>query len=144
MEAQMHDRLLTGTRKHFPKILIIVSLGLCLYYAGFGTERRLVSNDSISVNNITARNYPLGGYPYTPSAHSIPHIPDCASSDVIEDGSFEGGGIPSTTWNDPQIPYFGSPVCNIQYCGTGGGTSLPRSGDYWAWFGGFIGGETSA
>jgi cysteine-rich repeat protein len=32
---------------------------------------------------------------------------------------------------------FGSPVCNIDFCGTGGGTG-PSDGDYWVWFGGII------
>lgn len=36
---------------------------------------------------------------------------------------------------------FGSPLCTVATCGTGGGTG-PRTGDWWAWFGGINIGET--
>jgi hypothetical protein len=35
---------------------------------------------------------------------------------------------------------FGTPLCTTGACGTGGGTG-PRSGLWWAWFGGFAGYE---
>lgn len=53
--------------------------------------------------------------------------------DSITDGGLEGGpgGGAWTTYS----LNFGSPICNIANCGTGSGTG-PRTGAYWAWFGG--------
>jgi hypothetical protein len=61
----------------------------------------------------------------------------CTPSDVIVDGGFENGGVPSTIWNDPQSSTnFGTPLCDLEFCGTGGGSAPPRTGAVWAWFGG--------
>ena len=57
-----------------------------------------------------------------------------AQTGEINDGSFEGG-TPNAAWNESSTN-FGSPICNITMCGNGGGTSVPRTGNYWAWFGG--------
>jgi len=63
---------------------------------------------------------------------------------VINDGGFEAGGIPSTIWNDPQTSTnFGTPLCDVGSCGTGGGASPPRNGAIWAWFGGVDAVETA-
>ena len=56
---------------------------------------------------------------------------------TLLDGSFEFG-TPSAFWNEFSV-LFGTPICNIGVCGTGNGTSRPRSGDFWAWFGGAAG-----
>ncbi len=72
----------------------------------------------------------------SPSPSPTPSV-ECTPSDAINDGSFENGGLPSTTWNDPQYSTnYGTPVCDMQFCGDGGGVSVPRSGDHWLWFGG--------
>lgn len=63
--------------------------------------------------------------------------PTCTPSNIILDGGFESGGVPSTIWNDPQTSTnFGTPLCTEASCGTGSGASPPRSGLTWAWFGG--------
>ena len=56
--------------------------------------------------------------------------------DVITDGGFEGG-TPNAAWDEGSTN-FGSPLCTVAGCGTGGGTG-PHSGSWWAWFGGIAG-----
>jgi hypothetical protein len=66
------------------------------------------------------------------------------SANVIADGGFESGGIPSTIWNSPQSSTnFGTPLCDVATCGNGGGASPPRSGSIWVWFGGIAAPETA-
>jgi hypothetical protein len=55
------------------------------------------------------------------------------TTDLIADGSFEGG-TPSASWTEASTN-FGTPICDPFFCGFGGGTG-PRTGDFWAWFGG--------
>ncbi len=63
--------------------------------------------------------------------------PTCTPANIILDGGFETGGIPSTIWNNPQTSTnFGTPLCDNATCGTGSGASPPRTGSFWAWFGG--------
>jgi hypothetical protein len=52
------------------------------------------------------------------------------------DPSFEAG-TPSTAWTEFSTN-FGTPLCNPDpnICGTGGGSAAPRTGLWWAWFGG--------
>ena len=70
--------------------------------------------------------------------------PTCTPTNIISDGGFEAGGIPSTIWNDPQTSTnFGTPLCSEATCGTGSGAAPPRSGLIWAWFGGIPLPETS-
>lgn len=53
--------------------------------------------------------------------------------ELVLDPSFEDG-TPSTYWSESSTN-FGSPLCTVAGCGTGTGTG-PRTGDWWAWFGG--------
>ncbi|MFC1464703.1 MAG: S8 family serine peptidase [Candidatus Brachytrichaceae bacterium NZ_4S206] len=65
--------------------------------------------------------------PPPPTATSTPH-PN--TNYMIQDGSFEGGVL-SAHW----VQYsarFGSPLCTLGTCGGVG----PRTGTWWAWFGG--------
>ena len=55
---------------------------------------------------------------------------------IVLDGGLESGG--GAAWSQTSTN-FGTPVCNLSNCGTGGGTG-PRTGNYWARFGGFAGG----
>jgi hypothetical protein len=57
-------------------------------------------------------------------------------SEKIVDGGFETGGIPNTFWNPETSTNFGTPLCDVPSCGTGGGASPPYAGAFWAWFGG--------
>ena len=52
---------------------------------------------------------------------------------VTQDGGFESGN-PNAFW-DESSTNFGTPLCTVGNCGSGGGTG-PRSGSWWAWFGG--------
>ncbi len=70
--------------------------------------------------------------------------PTCLPPNVITDGGFENGGIPSAIWNNPQSSTnFGTPLCDLGLCGNGGGGAPPRTGAIWAWFGGATAPETS-
>ncbi|QKK01396.1 MAG: S8 family serine peptidase [Pseudomonadota bacterium] len=61
--------------------------------------------------------------------------------EVVADGGFEGG-TPNADWDEASTS-FGTPLCDVAGCGTGGGTG-PNSGDWWAWFGGISTGETGS
>jgi len=67
--------------------------------------------------------------------------PGCTEG--IVDGGFEAGGIPSSTWDPETSTNFGTPLCDVPSCGTGGGTAPPRTGAIWAWFGGIPAPETA-
>jgi hypothetical protein len=56
-----------------------------------------------------------------------------ACTQLLQDGSFEAG-TPSLVWEEFSTN-FGTPLCDAT-CGTGGGTAGPRTGSWWAWFGG--------
>ncbi len=56
---------------------------------------------------------------------------------ILTDGSFEQGTT-STVWTQSSTS-FGTPICSAGTCGFGSGTG-PRTGIYWAWFGGLAGG----
>jgi len=62
----------------------------------------------------------------------------CSGGDVWVDGGFEATD-PVTLLNPNYIlssTNFGSPLCSVAVCGDGGGTAPPRTGTFWAWFGG--------
>ncbi len=60
------------------------------------------------------------------------------NANVVSDPSYEGGS-PSAAWTEASTN-FGTPLCTVGLCGTGTGTG-PRTGNWWAWFGGFAGFE---
>ncbi len=55
------------------------------------------------------------------------------TTDFMVDGGFEAG-TPSAFWTEASTN-FGTPICDPFFCGFGGGTG-PRTGNFWAWFGG--------
>jgi hypothetical protein len=59
-------------------------------------------------------------------------------SQAVGDGGFEGG-TPNTTWTETSTN-FGTPLCSVASCPSGGGSG-PHGGTWWAWFGGFDGYE---
>jgi hypothetical protein len=69
--------------------------------------------------------------------------PSAPLTQLIVDGGFETGGIPNTFWNPETSTNFGTPLCDVPSCGTGGGASPPRTGAFWAWFGGIPAAETA-
>lgn len=79
------------------------------------------------------------------AVHAQTPTPTCNPANIILDGGFEAGGIPSTIWTNPQTSTnFTTPLCDDARCGIGGGASPPRTGVVWAWFGGVPVPETSA
>ena len=64
-------------------------------------------------------------------------------SNKVKNGGFETGGIPNTFWNPETSTNFGTPLCDVPSCGTGGGASPPRTGAFWLWFGGIPAPETA-
>ncbi len=71
-------------------------------------------------------------------APGIAPISKVALGPIVGDGSFEAG-TPNPSW-DEFSTNFGTPLCDA-VCGTGGGTG-PRTGAWWAWFGGTTAAET--
>ena len=69
--------------------------------------------------------------------------PNVPLTQLIVDGGFETGGIPNTFWNPETSTNFGTPLCDVPSCGTGGGASPPRTGAFWCWFGGIPAAETA-
>jgi hypothetical protein len=62
------------------------------------------------------------------------------TSDLL-DGGFEaatGNPVNSPSWTEADSRSL-SPLCRTSSCDTGGGTTAPRSGSAWAWFGGIDG-----
>jgi hypothetical protein len=53
----------------------------------------------------------------------------------VRDGGFEAGS-PWTAWPFQFSSQFGTPLCDVPTCGTGGGSAPPFAGGNWAWFGG--------
>ncbi len=78
--------------------------------------------------------------PPTPGLSASPQqVFGSESFQIVADGSFEAG-IPNPFWTEFSTN-FGTPLCNVSTCGTGGGTG-PRTGDWWVWFGGTTNAET--
>lgn len=57
-----------------------------------------------------------------------------AQTEAITDGSFEDG-TPNPSWNEASVN-FGSPLCDMASCGNCGGPCGPKTGTWYAWFGG--------
>lgn len=68
----------------------------------------------------------------TASQTTLVDLPACG--DPVQDGSFEQGEL-SIPWKATSTN-FGTPICSFGTCGGGGGTVGPRTGIFWAWFGG--------
>jgi hypothetical protein len=60
----------------------------------------------------------------------------------VTDGTFEAG-TPWPGWTVQSSTNFGTPMCDIAGCGTGGGAAAPFAGSNWAWFGGISAAETA-
>lgn len=55
--------------------------------------------------------------------------PLVGAAPLVQDGGFEAGAVP-TYWTSTSTN-FGTPICDASCGGVG-----PRTGTYWAWFGG--------
>ncbi len=67
--------------------------------------------------------------------------PNRGGGDIVQDGSFEDG-TPNSFWTEFSAA-FGTPLCDVASCGTGGGTG-PFDGNWWTWFGGIASGDTGS
>jgi hypothetical protein len=95
--------------------------------AGGATPTATSTPGATNTVGATATRTPTVGVPTaTPTA--------CVSQQVIVDGSFEAG-VPNPNWDEGSTN-FGTPICDVPTCGTGGGTAGPRTGAWWTWFGG--------
>lgn len=65
---------------------------------------------------------------------AAPHHEVAAGNNRVKDGSFEAG-LNSEFWVEKSTN-FGTPICSFAECGSGTGTAAPRTGSFWAWFGG--------
>src|SRR5262245_4727291 len=77
-------------------------------------------------------------------ASAVPETPSggiCTPGNPILDGGFEaavaepGDPLNSPSWVETST-MFGTPLCTIPLCGSGGGTAGPRTGNTWSRFGG--------
>jgi uncharacterized repeat protein (TIGR01451 family) len=75
--------------------------------------------------------------PIQRSAKQLYDLQHSVEAEEVNDGSFEAG-TPNPYWTEYSYN-FGTVLCTEDDCGTGGGTSYPRTGDWWAWFGGLDG-----
>jgi subtilisin-like proprotein convertase family protein len=72
-----------------------------------------------------------------------PAAASCTPTQLLADTSFEASLSGSGPW-DSNSTNFGTALCDIGGCGTGGGTATPRTGDVWAWFGGIAAEEIAS
>ncbi len=82
-----------------------------------------------------------GGRVFTTDPNPAPAEPGGAGSELVTDGGFEAG-TPNPFWTETSTN-FGTPLCTVATCGTGGGTG-PNTGTWWAWFGGITAPETGS
>jgi hypothetical protein len=103
-------------------------------------------SSSFNVDDITI-DIPCPDASPTPTPTPSPGpTPTCTSGNKIVDESLEastGNSFPITNPNwDSTSSHFISSLCSPEVCGSGAnGQSVPRTGKYWAWFGGSEGPE---
>ncbi len=81
----------------------------------------------------------------TPTPAATPTATPCAGSNQLKDSSLEAssgnGPITNSNWESTSTK-FGSSLCSAAVCGNGSnGQAVPRTGTFWAWFGGAEGPE---
>lgn len=82
-----------------------------------------------------------GGRVFNNDPNPAPAEPGGVGTELVTDGGFEAG-TPNPNWTEASIN-FGTPICDVGSCGTGGGTG-PNSGSWWVWFGGVSAPETGS
>jgi hypothetical protein len=98
--------------------------------AGTATSTRTPTNTPTRTNTPTTAptNTPTRTWTASPTPTCAPIV------QVVQDGSFEAGA-PNPFWDEGSTN-FGTPICDVPACGSGGGTAGPRTGSFWTWFGG--------
>ena len=84
----------------------------------------------------------LAGYTFAPVNRTFTNVVSNQSAqnfiatpvNLLQDPGFEAG-TPNPFWSETSTNY-GTPLCTIADCGDGGGTTGPRTGSVWSWFGG--------
>jgi len=105
---------------------------------GIPDDCDLVTDPDCNNNGILDECDILGGSSADCQPDGIPD--DCqlggggTGANVVADPSFEDG-TPNSFWAEASTN-FGTPLCDELGCGNGGGTAGPRTGAWWAWFGG--------
>jgi hypothetical protein len=81
----------------------------------------------------------------SPGAVPPASSPGAIAQNVVQDGSFESTIPPADNpfWGEASTN-FGTPLCTFAFCGNGGGSTGPRTGIVWAWFGGALAPEIGA
>jgi len=79
---------------------------------------------------------------FTPSPTPLP----CTAGNKVKDPSLEASSAGGPPFTNPfwfsSSDNFGTSICKSSVCGSGSnGQALPRTGNYWAWFGGVPGPE---
>lgn len=114
---------------------------IALVFSSFGATATMQNAANSAARKLpTAKPYTVKRTPL--NLVPVPNAPDACTS-VLVDGGFETGGIPNTFWNPETSTNFGTPLCDVPSCGTGGGASPPRTGAFWSWFGGIPAPETA-
>jgi len=85
----------------------------------------------------------------TPTPAGPTPTPTCTPANILVDPSIEAstpqGTVQITNPNWPSTSTnFSSSICSTAFCGSAGGTSVPRTGTYFAWFGGTSAAETGS
>jgi M6 family metalloprotease-like protein len=92
----------------------------------------------VRANNVIGTTYADGD----PASYWTFTTGEASGVNLLQDPSFED--YPYTTYWDESSTNFGTPLCTVVDCGSGGGTAIPRTGLAWAWFGGIPVDETAS
>ncbi len=100
------------------------------------TPTRTNTSTPTATSTFTATATNTATFTATNTATATPTAsPSCTPSERVGDGTFEAG-TPWPLWTVHTSTNFGTPLCNVGVCGTGGGLAGPFAGNNWAWFGG--------
>lgn len=108
-----------------PLLVFLAAPGVC---AAGGTNGEAISILAAGTRTVLADQAGDATYSMAPQ-RSLP-LEMGSASELVQDGGFEAGFVP-TYWAQTSTN-FGSPICDQASCGGVG----PRTGTYWAWFGG--------
>lgn len=102
--------------------------------------------DDIVVNVTCTSTAPTPTPTPTVTPTPTPTPPSCSPGNRVQDTSLEQSSVSGPPFTNPfwtsNSTNFGSAICKSSVCGSGSnGQAVPRTGNYWAWFGGVPGPE---